>query len=298
MPVEVVAEDLIVEGIGDLSGTGLTNHTYTAADLKTASGFVVANGPGGTFDATWTYNSLLAIDQYLITLRDGILDGNGIPLDGDWTDPPTSYTDPSSSSFPSGDGRSGGDFEFGFTILPDFDRDNLAQFSDFVILSGNFGLTGMPFASGDFDGDGQVQFSDFTALSEAFGLDFQQWPSGGESAMMQGGGIVWTDSQREEALKAYHDWVEAGQDRRALAMGRHLLRKMWDTVEQEDWLRTPKLRISCFWMNSHAVAPRRDRSDGVLSLCRPSGPSTVGTTPNRRFTPPARAVSALRAWKE
>jgi hypothetical protein len=50
----------------------------------------------------------------------------------------------------------------------DADGDGQVQFSDFVILSNNFGNAGA-YTDGDFDKDGTVQFADFVILSNNFG---------------------------------------------------------------------------------------------------------------------------------
>ena len=55
------------------------------------------------------------------------------------------------------------------SLRGDADGDGEVQFSDFVILSENFGTSG-EYTGGDFDKDGQVQFSDFVILAENFGL--------------------------------------------------------------------------------------------------------------------------------
>ena len=54
-------------------------------------------------------------------------------------------------------------------ISGDADGDGQVQFSDFLILSNNFGLPGQ-YTDGDFDADGEVQFSDFLTLSQNFGV--------------------------------------------------------------------------------------------------------------------------------
>ena len=41
--------------------------------------------------------------------------------------------------------------------------------SDFAILAGNFGKTGMTYAQGDLNGDGRVDGSDFAILAGNFG---------------------------------------------------------------------------------------------------------------------------------
>lgn len=51
----------------------------------------------------------------------------------------------------------------------DADGDGTVGFSDFLILSSNFGKNDQSFADGDFDADGQVTFADFLVLSANFG---------------------------------------------------------------------------------------------------------------------------------
>ena len=57
------------------------------------------------------------------------------------------------------------------SLKPDLDLDGSVGFSDFLILSANFGRTDedVSYSEGDIDGDGQVQFSDFLILSANFG---------------------------------------------------------------------------------------------------------------------------------
>ena len=54
------------------------------------------------------------------------------------------------------------------SLRGDADGDGEVQFSDFVILSENFGSAGQ-YTDGDFDKDAEVQFSDFVILSGNFG---------------------------------------------------------------------------------------------------------------------------------
>jgi hypothetical protein len=64
----------------------------------------------------------------------------------------------------------GGDLiTVGNRLNGDADFDGEVQFSDFVILSNNFGNSGV-WSDGDFDVDNVVQFSDFVILSNNFGL--------------------------------------------------------------------------------------------------------------------------------
>ena len=50
----------------------------------------------------------------------------------------------------------------------DIDGDGDVDFSDFLILSTNFGMSGT-LSDGDLDNDGQIAFSDFLVLSANFG---------------------------------------------------------------------------------------------------------------------------------
>ena len=60
------------------------------------------------------------------------------------------------------------------TLIGDADLNGVVNFSDFLVLSENFGAVaggdgGPGWGEGDFDGDGSVGFPDFLALSENFG---------------------------------------------------------------------------------------------------------------------------------
>ncbi len=54
-------------------------------------------------------------------------------------------------------------------ISGDADFDGRVTFADFLVLSSNFGQTGLAWTDGDFTGDGNVSFDDFLRLSENFG---------------------------------------------------------------------------------------------------------------------------------
>jgi hypothetical protein len=62
------------------------------------------------------------------------------------------------------------DFTFDFFVLAgDVNRDRSVNGSDFAILAGNFGKTGMTYAQGDLNGDGAVNGTDFAILAGNFG---------------------------------------------------------------------------------------------------------------------------------
>jgi Bacterial Ig-like domain len=56
-----------------------------------------------------------------------------------------------------------------FALAGDLNRDRAVNGTDFAILAGNFGRTGMTFAQGDLTGDGSVNGSDFAILAGNFG---------------------------------------------------------------------------------------------------------------------------------
>jgi hypothetical protein len=63
-----------------------------------------------------------------------------------------------------------GDYVLDFFVLTgDVNRDRSVNGSDFAILAGNFGKTGMTFDKGDLNGDGNVNGSDFALLAGNFG---------------------------------------------------------------------------------------------------------------------------------
>ena len=55
-------------------------------------------------------------------------------------------------------------------LLGDLDGNNEVGFSDFLILSGNFGASDLSYEEGDIDCDGTVAFADFLTLSGNFGM--------------------------------------------------------------------------------------------------------------------------------
>jgi hypothetical protein len=61
-------------------------------------------------------------------------------------------------------------FTFNFSVLAgDIDGNRAVNGTDFAILAGNFGRTGMTYAQGDLNGDGSVNGSDFALLAGNFG---------------------------------------------------------------------------------------------------------------------------------
>ena len=109
-----------------------------------------------TFTATWTLAVPIGADKLLIDLSDSVYSG-GVALDGEWTD--------ETSTFPSGDGAAGGDFQFRFNVLPgDTDRSGLTELADGGgIRDRLFVRAGAPSYSAvhDLNGSGGIDFVDW-----------------------------------------------------------------------------------------------------------------------------------------
>jgi len=56
-----------------------------------------------------------------------------------------------------------------FVLTGDINRDRAVNGTDFAILAGNFGRSGMTYGQGDLNGDGSVNGSDFAILAGNFG---------------------------------------------------------------------------------------------------------------------------------
>ena len=61
------------------------------------------------------------------------------------------------------------DVELGVGFVSDLDGDGTVSFSDFLILSANFGKTTTDRGDGDLDGNGLIDLSDFLRLVAEFG---------------------------------------------------------------------------------------------------------------------------------
>jgi hypothetical protein len=140
-----------------------------------------------SYTATWTYelSFIGASDFYLAKLTDGVSDGSSTGvnavatgaklLDGEWTNPANIDVDNTAgvSVFPSGDGTAGGDFQFVFTILPDFDQNNLANSGDLAVVLTFFNSVITTFAEGDFNGLDGTNSSDLALLLTVFNANLE-----------------------------------------------------------------------------------------------------------------------------
>ena len=142
--VSIAQSDLTLSGAQG-SSYGFTDFSYDAA----------------TFTAVWTLASPLGADHIQLSLA-GVRDTTwGYALDGEWTD--------AASSFPSGDGTTGGNFVFHFNVLPgDIDGDGKVDFNDLVLLARSF-ASASPLVAADLNGDAQVNFADLVLLARNYG---------------------------------------------------------------------------------------------------------------------------------
>lgn len=113
--VFVLEDDLVID---NLDGSDPTVDTFTY-DRATQT-------------ATWKFTSSLSDGRTLLTLSDAIFDLDKDALDGEFLGA-WSLNDTDSATFPSGDGRGGGEFRFRFTMLAgDSDFDNVDGATDYT----------------------------------------------------------------------------------------------------------------------------------------------------------------------
>ena len=86
----------------------------------------------------------------------GVTDKAGNALDGEWVN--------SISTYPSGDGVAGGNFSFGFNVLPgDIARAGIVNVQDVAVIGSSWQKTGFQLA--DVNGDGVVNGQDLAQVS-------------------------------------------------------------------------------------------------------------------------------------
>jgi hypothetical protein len=152
------------------------------------------------FVAMWTLQEPIPGDRLQIELDaglNGVADATGNPLDGEWED--------ETSSFPSGNGSAGGDFQFRVDVLPaSFDADDDVDAFDLLIWQNDFGQTMT--IEGDAEGDGDVDAFDLLIWQAGFGGVLPPWNSGDAGPSIVGGansgGLVTGD----------HGSITPGQD--------------------------------------------------------------------------------------
>ncbi|MEX0586065.1 MAG: dockerin type I domain-containing protein, partial [Pirellulales bacterium] len=145
-------------------------------------------------------------DQLLLAVNgtegssDRIQDIAGNTLDGEWVNP-DSFSDTNSliSSFPSGEGTAGGDFEFRITILRgDVNRDGIVNHPDHAQLTESYGMSsGATWEHGDMDGNGAVNLYDVLQYRNNIGTDYRSWPTGMMMAMSTAESSAAQEARRE-----------------------------------------------------------------------------------------------------
>lgn len=116
-----------------------------------------------TFTATWTLANPIAADKLHIALvssgANGVVDNLGMPLNGQWSD--------NVSSYPSGSGLGGSDFNFGFSVLPgDANQDGIVNGLDIAEVASNWLHAGG--ILGDTNGDNVVNGLDIAAIASSW----------------------------------------------------------------------------------------------------------------------------------
>ena len=156
-----------------------TGETYVATDFSGS----------GTSLLEWTFAQPFVADKMNLELLDTlIVDQGGKMLDGEWFSPAAVvWSGEATSTFPSGNGAEGGNFNFFFTILPgDFNGDNVVDIIDLDIWiefrkNENFWQTNLNWLfstlMGDADGDGDADMEDLYIWYANYleGLDFTSW---------------------------------------------------------------------------------------------------------------------------
>jgi hypothetical protein len=113
-----------------------------------------------THTAVWTLTSPIGDDKLHIDLKStgpsAVTSAHGDALDGEWHD--------GTSSFPSGDGTAGGDFNYHFNVLPgDANQSGVVNGLDISLASANWLQVGG--IAGDVNGDNVVNGLDIAAIS-------------------------------------------------------------------------------------------------------------------------------------
>ncbi|NLE38581.1 MAG: hypothetical protein GX621_11200 [Pirellulaceae bacterium] len=146
--------------MGDLSVSGVNQTAYAFSDFSYDP---------NTYTAVWTLVTPFAKDKLLLDLDgdgiDPVQDSVGNVLDGEWTD--------GSSTYNSGNGTAGGDFEFRFNVLPgDASQNGAVNYSDsYAVLMARgkeAGMTGYSIFH-DIDGDGVVTTDDWYGVYFSMG---------------------------------------------------------------------------------------------------------------------------------
>ena len=122
-----------------------------------------------TDTATWTFANPLTTDKFLLCIPAvAVTNGSGTALDGDWTNPGGLGA---ASTFPSGNGTAGGNFNFRFNVVPgDVNGDSVVTGADGTAVRLNLGQStgsGGYSPNQDVDGDGSITTNDMSDVRTA-----------------------------------------------------------------------------------------------------------------------------------
>jgi hypothetical protein len=206
--IKITFSDAMAQsGGGELDEDSLT--ITRVSDDGTDVDVVGYSWNAGTKTGTWTFDTdgnggttPYARGQFVLAVSDDADNVAGLALDGEWTNP-TSLADTNTSTFASGNGTAGGDFEFYITLLPgDVNRDNVVDNADVAaLLGGGYGQgSGQTWTDGDMTGEGAAGLQDLIKIQNNLDADYTEWP-GGEFLM--GGGEGAGGQSFHEIVMAY-----------------------------------------------------------------------------------------------
>ncbi len=149
--ISIVFSENVIISQGALRVYGLnTEYTITAFGYDSF-----------TRTATWTLGENVDSDVLRLVLSDAVVDLAGNRLDGEWTN--------TTSTYPSGNGSSGGEFQMRINVLPcDADGNGTVGWGDLTALMTSFGGAAVG-GKADFNGDGVVDAADYITLKCNFG---------------------------------------------------------------------------------------------------------------------------------
>jgi streptogramin lyase len=150
-----------------LSGVNQASYAFSGFTYNTA-----------TRTATWTLSGPINNDKLSLDLHStgpfAVTDSAGKPLDGEWTN--------GTSTYPSGNGVVGGDFNFGLNVLSaDASQDGVVNGLDINLLAGHWLQSGG--VSGDLNGDDVVNGLDLNAIASHWLATLPAGGAGGGSAV-------------------------------------------------------------------------------------------------------------------
>ncbi|MBL9123052.1 MAG: hypothetical protein JNG90_05430 [Planctomycetaceae bacterium] len=150
--ISIVFAENVQVASGDLTLTGV-NSAYAIAGFSYNA---------STYTATWTLTAPIDGDKLLINLSDAVRDDFNKQLDGEWTT--------GQAAGPSGNGVTGGAFQFRFNVLPgDGNGSGNVDGADYTVWADHYAPTG-PLTNhrADLNGDGVVDGADYTIWADHY----------------------------------------------------------------------------------------------------------------------------------